>query len=314
MKKLPLGLFGAMVVVTACQTTPPPNPALEDARKAVNAAAADPAVNAGAGQDLQRARDALVAAESAWKAGDQEETSARAYIANQRANIALETGARYTTEQRLKEVSAERDHIRTEARTREVQVAESHAAQANEQAANAQAQAANAQAQAASAQAQAEAERQRADAQAQQLDEERARSARVQQDLQELAAKSTARGLVVTLQGVLFDPGKAQLRSGGVHELERVAGVMKNHPERRVRIEGFTDNQGDEKYNVELSRRRADAVRSRLEAFGVPETRVETRGYGEAYPVADNSTPSGRQQNRRVEIVFSDSNGQFGPR
>ena len=304
MKKLPLGLFSVIVVLTACQTTPPSNPALEDARSAVNAAAADPAVNASAGQELQRARDALVAAESAWKTGDQDETAARAYIAKQRANIALESGTRYTTDQRIKEASAERDRIRTEARTREAQVAENRVAQANEQAANAQAQAAN-------AQAQAEAERQRAAAQAQQLDAERARSTQMQQDLQELAAKSTARGLVVTLQGVLFDTGKAQLRSGGVHDIERVAAVMKNHPERRARVEGFTDNQGDEHYNAELSRRRAESVRSQLEAFGVPEARVETRGYGEAYPVADNSTPSGRQQNRRVEIVFSNAEGQF---
>ena len=290
MKKLPLGLVSAMVVLTACQTTPPPNPALENARNAVNAAGADAGVNAGAPQELQRARQALAAAETSWKAGDQEETGARAYVAKQRANIAMEAGARYTMEQRLKSASAERDHILAEARTREAQVAESRVAQANQQAANAQAQAANAQSQAASAQAQADAERQRTEAQARQLEQERARSTQMQQDLQALAAKSTARGVVVTLQDVLFDSGKAQLRSGGIHDIERVAGVLRNHPERRVRVEGFTDSQGSESFNAELSRRRAEAVRNALESFGIPEARVETRGYGEEYPVADNAT------------------------
>lgn len=321
MTKLPFGLVGAMVALTACQTTPPTNPALEEARSAVSTAAADPAVNTAAPQDLQRARDALAVAERAWAAGDDTETRSRAHIARQRANIASEIGARYTTEQRLQQVTVERERVRTEARAREAQLAQQRATEANQQAASAQAQAATAQAQAATAQAQADAERQRVEEQARQLaaqkgqlDNERERAAQMQKDLEALAAKQTARGVVVTLQDVLFDVGKAQLRSGGVRSLERVAGVLKNYPERRVLVEGFTDSQGSDSYNVELSQRRANAVKEQLETLGVPDQRIETRAHGEAYPVADNGSPVGRQQNRRVEILFSDGQGHFSSR
>lgn len=307
MKKLPFGLAGAMIALAACQTTPPTNPALEEARSAVSTAGADPAVNAAAPQDLQRARDALAVAERAWAAGDERETRSRAYIAKQRANIAAEVGARYSAEQRLQQTSVERERIRTEARTREAQVAQERASAANQQAANAQ--------------AQVESERRRVEEQARQLaaqksqlDAERERAAQMQKDLEALAAKQTARGVVVTLQDVLFDVGRAQLRSGGVRSLERVAGVLKNYPERRVMVEGFTDSQGSDAYNVELSQRRAEAVKQQLENLGVPDERIETRAHGEAYPVADNSTPAGRQQNRRVEILFSDGQGHFSSR
>lgn len=321
MNKLPISLASAMFALAACQTTPPTSPALEEARLAFNAASADPAVNAAAPQDLQRARDALAVAERAWSSGDETEARSRAYIAKQRANIASEVGARYTAEQQLQQASAERERIRTEARTREAQQAEARAAAAKQEAATAtqQANAATQQAaaatqQAATAQAQADTERQRAEEQTRQLQAERDRAAKMERDLQSLAAKSTARGVVVTLQDVLFDSGKAQLRSGGVRSLERVASVLKSYPERRVMIEGFTDSQGSDAYNMELSQRRADAVKHQLEMLGVPAPSVETHAYGESYPVADNETASGRQQNRRVEILFSDGTGKFPPR
>jgi len=328
MKHISFGLAGALVALTACQTVPPTNPELEEARAAVNTAATDPAVTTAAAPELQRARDALVGAETAWNDRDEGETRSRAYIARQRAKIASEVGARYTLEQRLQQTSAERERIRTEARTREAQAAETRAAEASRdasaareqaQAAQAQAQTQAAQAQAAQAQAQVaqdqvQAERRRSEDQQRQLDAERERANRMQHDLESLAAKSTARGVVVTLQDVLFDSGKAQLRSGGLRSLERVAGVLKNYPERRLLIEGFTDSQGSESYNLELARRRADTVKQQLQALGIPDQRVETHAYGEAFPVADNETAEGRQQNRRVELLFSDGRGQFPSR
>jgi outer membrane protein OmpA-like peptidoglycan-associated protein len=321
MKHISFGVAGALLALTACQTVPPSNPALEEARTAVNTASADPAVTSAAAPELQRAREALVAAESAWNDGNEPEARSRAYIAKQRALIASEVGARYTAEQRLQQTAAETERIRSEARTREAQAAQANAAEANreasaarEQAKAAQAQAQSQAAQAQAAQAQAQAERQRAEEQQRQLDAERERASRMQHDLESLAAKSTARGVVVTLQDVLFDTGKAELRSGGLRSLERVAGVLKNYPERRVLIEGFTDSQGSDSFNLDLSRRRADAVKQQLQAFGIPDQRVETRAYGEAYPVADNESAAGRQQNRRVELLFSDARGQFPAR
>lgn len=297
MRKLSYTVLGVAIALGACQTTPPKNAALEEARSAVNAASADPAVNAAAATELQRAREALAAADRAAQAGDDDETRSRAYIARQRAAIASEVGARYSTEQSLQRTAAERERIRAEARAREAQLAEQRARDAAQQAA--------------SAQAQADAERQRADQQQRQLQQERERAERMQQDLAALSAKNTDRGVVVTLQDVLFDTGKADLRSGGMRSLERIAGVLNKYPERRVMVEGFTDSQGTEQFNLDLARRRADAVKQQLESLGVGDARVETRAYGEAYPVADNGTAAGRQQNRRVEIVFSDANGKF---
>lgn len=310
MKKIAYPVLAAMVALSACQTTKQ-NPALEDARSAFNAASNDAAVNAAGATELQRAREALAGAERAWESGDDAETRSRAYVARQRALIASEIGARYTAEQALAQTTTERERIRTDARTREAQAAEQRAREAAQQAAGAQQQAANAQAQAASAQAQADAERQRAQEQQRQLQAERDRATKMEQDLAALQAKSTDRGVVVTLQDVLFDTGKAELKAGGRRSLERVAQVLDKYPERRILVEGFTDSEGNEDYNMQLSARRAESVKRQLESLGVGDQRVETRAYGESYPVADNGTASGRQQNRRVEIVFSDGSGKF---
>jgi outer membrane protein OmpA-like peptidoglycan-associated protein len=76
-------------------------------------------------------------------------------------------------------------------------------------------------------------------------------------------------------------------------------------PELRVEVEGHTDSTGPAKYNLELSRRRAEAVLAFLGSRGVPLERLRARGYGEAQPVADNATEGGRRRNRRVDIVIS---------
>jgi outer membrane protein OmpA-like peptidoglycan-associated protein len=78
-----------------------------------------------------------------------------------------------------------------------------------------------------------------------------------------------------------------------------------------VRIEGHTDSIGSDSYNEALSQRRAEAVATALETRGVPATRIEAVGRGKSAPVAGNDTSAGRQQNRRVEILFSDAQGQF---
>ncbi len=133
----------------------------------------------------------------------------------------------------------------------------------------------------------------------------------LEQQLSELSAKHTNRGLVVVLQDVLFDTGQAELRAGALNKLQQLAEVLKAHPERRVLVEGFTDSTGSHELNETLSQRRAESVRDALVNLGVPSDHFEVRGYGESKPVASNKTAAGRQQNRRVEIVFSDAQGQF---
>ncbi|MBW0145918.1 OmpA family protein [Marinobacter arenosus] len=126
-----------------------------------------------------------------------------------------------------------------------------------------------------------------------------------------LKAEQTERGMVLTLGDVLFDLNEAELKASGERTVARLAEFMREYENRRVRVEGYTDSTGDEAYNQRLSERRAMAVYDALLGMGISSSRVEVEGYGEAYPVASNSTSSGRQQNRRVEIVISDEAGMI---
>jgi outer membrane protein OmpA-like peptidoglycan-associated protein len=114
------------------------------------------------------------------------------------------------------------------------------------------------------------------------------------------------RGLVLTLGDVVFDAGKASLQPSAVTAIDRLAQLLSVYPERSVRIEGHTDSAGDAAKNQLLSQRRAAAVRDALLARGVDAARVQAVGYGATRPIADNRTESGRQKNRRIEIVLSD--------
>ena len=113
-------------------------------------------------------------------------------------------------------------------------------------------------------------------------------------------------GLVLTLGDVVFDAGKASLQPSAMTAIDRLAQLLSVYPERSVRIEGHTDSVGDDATNQQLSERRAAAVRDALLARGVEAARIEAVGYGATHPIADNRTESGRQKNRRIEIVLSD--------
>jgi outer membrane protein OmpA-like peptidoglycan-associated protein len=135
--------------------------------------------------------------------------------------------------------------------------------------------------------------------------------ASARQELNDLQAKQTDRGMVMTLSDVLFDTGKATLKPGAARDLDRLAQALKDNQSTRVKIEGYTDSVGSDSYNQELSERRARAVADALQSRGVPADRYQIEGLGKEFPVATNDTPAGRQQNRRVEIVFSDDAGRF---
>ena len=122
-------------------------------------------------------------------------------------------------------------------------------------------------------------------------------------------ARATDRGLVLTLGDVLFETGKADLKAGAVADLDQLARFLAKYPDRTVTIEGHTDSVGGEDYNVGLSHRRADSVRSYLLRQGIETSRINTQGMGESVPVATNDTAGGRQQNRRVEIIVSNPAG-----
>lgn len=141
-----------------------------------------------------------------------------------------------------------------------------------------------------------------------------ARAQQLEAQLKALNAKQTKRGLVITLGDVLFDTNQAQLKPGGVREMQKLADVLKDSPQRTVSVEGFTDSTGTASYNQELSERRAETVRDTLAGMGVSADRITTRGYGRSFPVATNGTEAGRQLNRRVEVVISDESGSIRSR
>lgn len=129
----------------------------------------------------------------------------------------------------------------------------------------------------------------------------------LQQLMTALQADATERGMVLTLGDVLFDVNKSTLAPGAARKIGKVASFMRTYPEREAVIEGHTDSEGDEAYNLKLSRARATAVRDALVEAGVEDTRISTDGFGESLPVASNESEAGRQKNRRVEIIFPNS-------
>ena len=131
------------------------------------------------------------------------------------------------------------------------------------------------------------------------------------QQLAALQAEQTKRGMVMTLSDVLFDTGAATLKPGADLALNRLGEFMRQNPEMKVIVEGHTDSRGSDSFNQELSQRRGRSVSDALANRGITGDRVEVIGRGEAYPVASNDTSEGRQQNRRVEVIFSDTKGQF---
>lgn len=115
--------------------------------------------------------------------------------------------------------------------------------------------------------------------------------------------KETTRGLVISLSDILFDVDKATIKPGALSNINRIAGILNQFPNYKISVEGHTDNTGSAQYNMQLSQRRAEAVRQALINGGVDSTRITATGFGLTQPVATNATAAGRQQNRRVEVV-----------
>jgi OOP family OmpA-OmpF porin len=113
----------------------------------------------------------------------------------------------------------------------------------------------------------------------------------------------------ITLEGVTFEVNSADLTAESRPVLERVAADLKKYPQLRVELEGHTDASGADRYNLQLSERRAQSVRDYLINVGVPARQVEARGYGETKPIASNDTPQGRALNRRVVMSVLDNPG-----
>ena len=120
-----------------------------------------------------------------------------------------------------------------------------------------------------------------------------------------LETRDSARGLIVSMSDVLFDTGQYTLKPGAREKLAKVAGILLAYPGLNIEVGGYTDNVGGDEMNQKLSENRAGSVRSYLVEQGVLTGSVSAKGFGNTLPVASNDNASGRQENRRVELVVS---------
>ncbi len=120
-----------------------------------------------------------------------------------------------------------------------------------------------------------------------------------------LQTRDSARGLIVSMSDVLFDTGKYSLKPGAREKLAKVAGILLAYPGLNIEVGGYTDNVGGDSMNQQLSENRASSVRDYLVQQGVAVNSVTSKGFGNTLPVASNDSSSGRQQNRRVELLVS---------
>jgi outer membrane protein OmpA-like peptidoglycan-associated protein len=297
---LPLALAAA-ALLAACSSVPLNNAQLDEARRDYRAAQENPQARDLAAGELRQAGDALARADNAWTRGDDSaQVDHLAYLARQRVAIAQQTGSRKAAELAVTNARASRDQVRLAARTDEADAARRSATAAQSDAQAAQRDALAAQRDTQTAQRQA--------------DDASARARQLEAQLKDLNAKKTERGLVVTIGDVLFETDRAQLRADGMRSVDKLVTFLNEYPQRSALVEGFTDSVGSESHNMELSRRRADSVRTALVDKGVGRGRITTQGYGESHPVAGNDSSSGRQMNRRVEIVLSEENSTVVPR
>jgi outer membrane protein OmpA-like peptidoglycan-associated protein len=279
---------GIALAIAGCASTPRYNETLENARRIVQTAEADPNAAKYAAVDLQTAKSDLAVADAAFTRHDEPSIAQPAYMAAQNARLAQLRGAAKADDARVAAGQAERDSIVLAARTNQVDSANRAKDAANR--------------------ATSDANRATDEAKVAR-DQATENSARLQAEVDALKAKPTDRGLVLTLGDVLFETGSSTLSSGAGRNMDRLIQFLTDHPERMVQIDGFTDSIGTDSYNQDLSQHRADAVRYQLVSRGISSTRIATQGYGKAYPVASNSESSGRQLNRRVEVVIGAENG-----
>lgn len=240
------------------------------------------------------------------------------------ANADADASARKAEQEAQLRAQAEAESQRLERQRQQAVQARLEAEEAAHRAAREKAEADAARQAALQQQQQAQAETERARQSAQQADAARQQAETEREQMRQrllqqlnliLETRDSARGLIVNMSDVLFDFNQASLKPGAREKLSKVAGIVLAYPGLRLDLEGHTDSIGSDEYNLSLSEKRADSVRSYLVAQGVPADTVTARGLGKSVPVAENSTAAGRQRNRRVEMVVSGEiiGSQIGP-
>jgi outer membrane protein OmpA-like peptidoglycan-associated protein len=266
---------GVATVLGACASTPKSNAELDTARAVVAQVEASPRAGVAA-QNIAEARKSLDRANKlATENGKPEDIKFEANVAAMNAQIANEKILTAQAQEEIQKGTADRQAVLLEAREREAQLRGR----------------------------QADTARMEADAAKQ-------HASSLEDELKALQAKPTERGMVLTLGDVLFDTGQATLKPGAYATIDRLGQALQASPDRKVIIEGHTDSVGTDEFNQQLSERRAMAVQSALMQRGVSSGQISSAGKGESFPVASNDNAAGRQQNRRVEMIFSNEQQQ----
>jgi outer membrane protein OmpA-like peptidoglycan-associated protein len=310
LKNTPLEMYEARNAVEIARARGAEKYAAEIYAKAVGGlkiAEANLANKADKKDTLTRARTAIQAAEDARALAvqrqDEERIAMEREAAAAKAKAAAEAKAAADAAAAQKKADAEAKRQAELAAAREAQLKAE---------ADAKAVAMKAEAEAAALKAKYEADALKAREEAAHADAERARQATDQlrarlldQFSKILDTTDTPRGLVVNMADVLFDTGKYSLRQPAREKLARLSGIILAHPGLKLEVEGHTDSTGGDAVNQKLSEQRAAGVRTYLVEQGLSGDHVSAKGFGETLPVADNTTPAGRQKNRRVEIIVS---------
>lgn len=258
-------------LLSACTSTPERMEELETARAIVPQVEASPRAGVAATYVSEARKSLDHANRLADQGGAREDIKFAAEIAAKNAQIANEKILTAQAREEIDKGTEERQAVLIEAREREARLSAQRAEEAGQKA-----------------------------------DAAGARAQSLEQELADLKAKKTDRGIVLTLGDVLFDTGQATLKPGAYATIDRLADTLKEADDRRVLIEGHTDSVGSSEYNQSLSERRAGAVQTALLERGVPSSQINAVGKGEDVPVASNDNVGGRQQNRRVEMIFTD--------
>jgi outer membrane protein OmpA-like peptidoglycan-associated protein len=293
-------VVGLLIVAGGCASSAQQRAAqsqLERAQAAYQQAEADPNVQMYAQGRLADAQKTLREAEQAKHSDERLHLS---YLAEKKALLASVTGSTGKTEQNMEQLRRETSDVLLQKRDRELKAART---EADTKAREAEQWRRLAEARTKDDEAKARAVRQTEDAEAKALAAEQAKAAALANELASLKAQHTDRGMVLTVGDVLFAPGRAEVGPGAQRSIDKLAEFLRAYPKRNVLIEGHTDNLGNEDSNVKLSQQRADAVRDLLIARDVSPQRIRTKGYGPKFPVVDNDSAAGRQQNRRVEVL-----------
>lgn len=282
-----LGIGVAALALAACATTQEPSDRLIALESQYKTLVQKGYVEQYAPIALAESSEAIAKLENMEKSGASDaERSHQQYLAQKKLDTALEKAKYNQAEELISNSDVRRKEAQLVAQERQAQTAMATAEAMRTRALMAEQQAAEATERADSLEGKAQA---------------------LSDTLANITAEESDRGLVLTMGSILFELEKAELKSGSEKTLKRVATLLSEYPEREVLVEGYTDSTGNDSYNQELSEKRAQSVAAALTTNGVDGSRLTIRGYGESYPVANNDTSAGRQQNRRVELVIGKS-------